>query len=152
VASTFVVVLTESAGYDPRRGDPSAWLLGIAARLIANTRRRDERERAATARLAAAGLLDDDDFERLEEEIDAHRTAHAMRDALAALSDGQREALLLVGPAGLTPSAAARTLGISAAAFRMRLASARRAVRRRGATADAFPDPAQARFHEVTTW
>jgi RNA polymerase sigma factor (sigma-70 family) len=158
VASTFVVVLTDSGRYDPARGDARAWLLGIAARLIANTRRRDGRERAAVARLAARGLLDADDYERLEEQIDAHRSTRAMRGALASLSDSQREALLLVGPAGLTPAAAARTLGISAPAFRMRLASARRAVRRhagRAASGDgadpAHSDPAPSSLHEATT-
>jgi DNA-directed RNA polymerase specialized sigma24 family protein len=45
VAATFVTVLTAASSYDPRRGEPGAWLLGITARLIANEHRRRGRER-----------------------------------------------------------------------------------------------------------
>src|SRR5580658_8800141 len=67
VANTFVVVLTAASGYDASRGEPTAWLLGIAARLIAGARRRRGRELAATARIAGRRLLDQGDIERLEE-------------------------------------------------------------------------------------
>jgi DNA-directed RNA polymerase specialized sigma24 family protein len=46
VAATFVTVLTAARSYDPERGEPAAWLLGITARLIANARRRKVREAA----------------------------------------------------------------------------------------------------------
>jgi DNA-directed RNA polymerase specialized sigma24 family protein len=46
--------------------------------------------------------------------------------ALRTLSESDREALLLIAWEDLTPSAAAASLGISAAAFRVRLHRARR--------------------------
>jgi RNA polymerase sigma factor (sigma-70 family) len=128
VASTFVTVLTASRGYDPGRGEPTAWLLGITARLIAGARRRWGRELAATARIAGRRLIDQGDIERLEERIDAARSSQAVIEALGRLKPRAREALLLVGADGLTPSEAARVLGISPAAFRMRLSGARRAL------------------------
>lgn len=40
VAATFVIALESADGYDPGRGEPIAWLLGICSRLLANQRRR----------------------------------------------------------------------------------------------------------------
>src|ERR1700728_3157225 len=79
-ATTFVAALTSARTYDPARGEPVAWLLGIAARLIANGQRRQGREAAAIRRIAGRRLIEADDIERLEEQIDASR---AMRTTLA---------------------------------------------------------------------
>jgi RNA polymerase sigma-70 factor, ECF subfamily len=128
VAATFVTVLTAARSYDPRRGEPTAWLLGITARLVANARRRRVRESAAMARIAGRRLIDQTDIERLEERIDAARSSQAVLAALSRLRPRAREALLLVGADGLSPAEAARVLGISPAAFRMRLSGARRAL------------------------
>lgn len=128
VAATFVTALTAARSYDPQRGEPGAWLLGIAARLIANARRRKVRESAALARLAGRRLIDQSDIERLEERIDAARCSQAVLAALDRLRPRAREALLLVSEGELRPAEAARVLGISPAAFRMRLSSARRAL------------------------
>jgi RNA polymerase sigma-70 factor (ECF subfamily) len=139
VAATFVTVLTAAPSYDPGRGEPTAWLLGITARLIASSRRRKGRELAATARIAGRRLIDENDIERLEERIDAARYSQAVMAALGQLKPRAREALLLVGAEGLSPAEAARVLGISAAAFRMRLSGARRALGR--AVTEDDPDP-----------
>jgi RNA polymerase sigma-70 factor (ECF subfamily) len=128
VAATFVTVLTAARSYDPGRGEPGAWLLGITARLIANTRRRAARESAALARIAGRRLIGPSDIERLEERIDAARTSQAVLAALDQLRPRAREALLLVSAGELQPAEAARVLGISPAAFRMRLSAARRAL------------------------
>jgi RNA polymerase sigma-70 factor (ECF subfamily) len=128
VAATFVTVLTAARSYDRQRGEPGAWLLGITARLIVNARRRKARESAALARVAGRRLIGPSDIERLEERIDAARSSQAVIAALDRLRPRAREALLLVSEAGLQPAEAARVLGISPAAFRMRLTSARRAL------------------------
>src|SRR5580693_2094819 len=128
VAATFVTVLTAARSYDPERGEPGAWLLGITDRLIANARRRKVRESAAMARIAGRRLIGQSDIDRLEERIDAARSSQAVLAALDRLRPRAREALLLVSAAGLRPAEAARVLGISPAAFRMRLSSARRAL------------------------
>jgi RNA polymerase sigma factor (sigma-70 family) len=140
VATTFLTVLTSAPTYDVSRGQPTAWLLGITARLIANARRRQGRERAATARIAGRRLISESDIERLEERIDAARSSQAVLEALGRLKPRARETLLLVGADGLSPTEAATVLGISAAAFRMRLSSARRALDK-AITAAARADP-----------
>ncbi len=59
---------------------------------------------------------------------------------MATLKPREEEALLLVGAEGLAPSQAAAALGITGAAFRMRLLSARRALTR-ALNAPYAPDP-----------
>lgn len=130
VAATFLTALERASTYDPARGEPVAWLYGIAARLLANQRRRQVRERLAYARLDARALLEDSDVERIENQIHATSMADRMRVALTYLPETQQEILLLVGEGGEVSSAAgAKALGISAIAFRVRLARARRALR-----------------------
>jgi len=140
VAATFVAVLTAARSYDPGRGAPTAWLLGITARLIARENRRRYRENAATARIIGRRLIDASDIERLEERIDAARSGQQAIEALSRLKPKAREVLLLVSADGLSPTEAARVLGISAAACRMRLSSARRALSK--AIDAASPKPA----------
>ena len=149
VAATFLTALESLSGYDPGRGEPIAWRLGIASRLLANQRRRSAREGFARARLDARGLLDSDDIGRLEARIDAVAQAASARSALARLPTGQREALLLVSDDGLTPAEAARVLGVPGATFRVRLARARRAVRAAMDAPAAPPasDPSMIREH-----
>jgi RNA polymerase sigma-70 factor (ECF subfamily) len=129
VAATFLVGLESLKSYDPRKGDPLPWLLGIARRLAMNRGRRRNREWAAANRLQGQRLLDDDDFMRLERQIDANRLSARLESALSKLKPQDREALLLVGYDRLAPDDAATVLGLRSAAFRMRLSRARRALR-----------------------
>jgi RNA polymerase sigma factor (sigma-70 family) len=140
VATTFVTVLTAARSYDPRRGEPTAWLLGITARLIANESRRRQRESTATARIIGHRLTDANDIERIEERIDAGRAGQQAIKALSQLKPKAREVLLLVSADGLSPTEAAKVLGISPAACRMRLSGARRALSKAMATADLEPE------------
>ncbi|HEY3774805.1 MAG TPA: RNA polymerase sigma factor [Solirubrobacteraceae bacterium] len=144
VGATFATVLTAAPSYDPERGEPSAWLLGIASHLIAGGSRRSRREAALLAKIAGRRLLDSDDIERLEERIEAEQSADALMGAIGTLKPRAREALLLVGAEGLTPAEAAEVLGISAANFRMRLSAARRALGKslNAAQDERRPDPA----------
>ena len=56
-AATFVAAVGAAATYDPARGEPGAWLLGVAARLMANEQRRRLREAAALRRLGVGRYL-----------------------------------------------------------------------------------------------
>jgi RNA polymerase sigma-70 factor (ECF subfamily) len=95
--------------------DPLPWLLGCARRIVLS-QRRHERGRVALADVAEPR------FEAPEPVgLDA-----ALTEALASLADIDREALLLVAWEDLTPTQAARALGINPVAFRVRLHRARR--------------------------
>ena len=71
------------------------------------------------------------DYEILQAaaEVMGQDTVSNWRPSLSYLPPEQRDALLLVGSDGLSPSEAAEVLGISSAAFRVRLFRARRLMR-----------------------
>jgi len=121
----------------------------ITARLIARENRRRYRENAATAKIIGHRLIDASDIERLEERIDAARSGQQAIEALSQLKPKAREVLQLVSADGLSPTEAARVLGISAAACRMRLSSARRALSKAIDAAN-FRHAAQAALHGAT--
>jgi RNA polymerase sigma factor (sigma-70 family) len=129
IAAAFLEAVESSARYDPRRGRPIAWLTGIAANLAAVQERREAAAARALARVDGQRPLEPDDFDRLECQIDAARRVHRVRAALDRLSRVEREMLELVGQEGLLPGEAARLLGISPVAARMRLARARKKAR-----------------------
>lgn len=129
VAATFLEAVESSARYDPRRGRPLAWLTGIAANLAAVQGRREAAAARAFQRIDGQRPLEQDDYDRLERQIDAARQVQAAQAGLDRLSAVEREMLALVAEDGLLPGEAARLLGISPVAARMRLARARRKAR-----------------------
>jgi RNA polymerase sigma-70 factor, ECF subfamily len=135
VAQTFVRLLDAAGNYDPVRGEPGPFVLGIAANVARDLHRLDGRHRALVAKLAGRDLLDADDIERAEAAIDAARAAGAVRDALDAVPPGEQDMVRLVA-AGHTPGQAARELGISPGAGWTRLSRARRRLRTHMTTTD----------------
>jgi RNA polymerase sigma-70 factor (ECF subfamily) len=100
------------------------WLLGVARRVLADQRRAVRRRRSLSERLRGSiltpGLAGD-------WEPPAGLTPE-LASALAALTEHEREALLLVAWDELSPADAARVAGCSPAAFRVRLHRARQRV------------------------
>ena len=130
VAAVWLQVVASVDRFDETKGTAAAWLLGIAAHLCASEARRKTAEAAAVQRLGAQRVLDNDDFERLEQEIAAAAVARDLLAAVADLPAAEREVAELTLVEGLSPSEAARALGVSPPAVRMRLARARRKLRR----------------------
>jgi RNA polymerase sigma factor (sigma-70 family) len=97
------------------------WLVGTARKVVGNQVRSIVRRRRLAERIA---LLEQTAAESTD---DAIERAEALA-RLAALTETDREALLLVGWDGLGSDDAAEVLGISPAAFRKRLSRARLAV------------------------
>jgi|SRR5262245_35671972 len=128
VAQTFVHLLGAAERYDPARGQPAGFVLGIAANVVRELQRTGARRRALVSKLAGRDLLDGDDIERIEAAIDAARIAGALSGALDDVPAGEREMLLLVAD-GRTPGQAADELGISPGAAWTRLSRARRRLR-----------------------
>jgi RNA polymerase sigma-70 factor (ECF subfamily) len=116
--------------------DGLPWLLGCAQRIIANQRRSVRRQAALR--------------ERLSRERTGAPGGHpigdsVLADALAALSKGDREVLMLTAWEGLEPARAAAVVGCSPRAFSMRLHRARRRLATAMTGADgARPDPMEA--------
>lgn len=129
VAATFVRVIEAAHTYDEKRGEVLPWIIGIESNLLADRGRRAYREREVLERSLGERPLDDDEYARLEERIDAARESREVERALASLDARHREALLLVGHDGLSDKQAAAALHVTPTAFRMRLSRARRALK-----------------------
>lgn len=98
--------------------EPRPWLLAVARRVVANLLRGDGRREALRERLVVAPTVWTDS-------VEAHDDAR-LESALAALSEPDREALTLVYWDDLTTAEAARAMGTTPAALRVRLFRARR--------------------------
>lgn len=123
--------------------DPTLpWLLGTARKVIGNRRRSLKRQEALATRLEMleAATKGSD----AAETVATHR--EAALNALAALSPGEREALLLVAWDGLTPDEAATVLGVRPGTFRVRLHRARAHL------SNAFDASADARHAHHPRW
>jgi RNA polymerase sigma factor (sigma-70 family) len=120
VANVFLEVLRSAGSYDPRRGDAVAWLYGLAGNVAAGMRRQQRRSTDAEHRLAGRALLDADDYARVEERIDAASALRCAYEAMQQLPEQDRRRLELVAVDGLSTGEAARALGISAVATRVR--------------------------------
>jgi RNA polymerase sigma-70 factor (ECF subfamily) len=109
--------------------DPRPWLFATARNLLlADARRRTPATGEAKSSVPAPELL----------ELDPN-----LGDALRSLSPRDREAVLLVAWEDLTPTQAARSLGIRPTAFRVRLLRARRRLQARleAAAGGPLPEP-----------
>jgi RNA polymerase sigma-70 factor, ECF subfamily len=118
IAAEAMTIAWRRLGQVPR-DDPRPWLLGVARNLV----RAERRAHPATPPESLDGV----DVEDLGPpptvglELDPE-----LEEALRALSESDREALLLIACDDLTPAMAAASLGISQTAFRVRLHRARR--------------------------
>ncbi len=99
-------------------GSALPWLYGIAANLVRSYLRRSSAQ-GVSADLAVV------DWDAVDARVDAQARRRELRTALAALTDAERELLLLVAWDGLTPAEAAEALGLTPEAARSRLHRAR---------------------------
>jgi RNA polymerase sigma-70 factor, ECF subfamily len=103
------------------------WLLGTARKTIANHRRSDRRRGGLSQRVGNMLLSEPRETDGPAEAI-IRRTE--IKAALDELSDGDREAIMLVEWDGLRYADAARVVGCSHAAFSVRLHRARNRLRK----------------------
>ncbi|MET0132917.1 MAG: sigma-70 family RNA polymerase sigma factor [Kibdelosporangium sp.] len=127
-SETFLTAFRLSGRFDKSRGDRLAWLYGIATNLIRRHRRDEVRGYRAMARLDPAGVVASHD-DRVVTRVSAQHLRGALAEALAGLSAGDRDVLLLTALAGLTYDQVAEALGISYGTVCSRLNRARRKVR-----------------------
>jgi RNA polymerase sigma factor (sigma-70 family) len=129
VAETFLTAFRARRRFDPRRVDAGPWLYGIAANLIGKHRRAEIRMHRAFARTGVGPAESYTDG--VEARVAASGLQRTLAAALADLSTGDREVLLLVAWADLTYEQVAEALDIPVGTVRSRLHRARRKVRGR---------------------
>jgi RNA polymerase sigma-70 factor, ECF subfamily len=145
VAETFLAAFAKRDRYDLSHSDARPWLYGIATNLVGQQRRDQARQyrisQAATAEPEVPGHAD---------RVAADVTAQAMRPlldaALAALSAGDRDVLLLIAYEQLTYQEVSRALDIPVGTVQSRLHRARTKVRQVLAGTEAG-----ATYEELTT-
>jgi RNA polymerase sigma-70 factor, ECF subfamily len=118
VAETFLVAWRRLDDVDERTALP--WLYAVARRVLLSQQRASSRQRAIAARLAAFSAGSSAPYE-----------SRGLLAALAGLPEREREVLMLSAWEELSSSDAARVLGCSATAYRIRLHRARRRLRER---------------------
>jgi RNA polymerase sigma factor (sigma-70 family) len=130
-ADVFVAAIESAASYRRSRGEPGAWLFGIARNVVAAECRRKAKELRTAARIRGRELVDEDDLAALHELIDRESAGRELLHELTRLPAGERAILELVALDGLAVREAGRALGIGAVAARVRLHRARRRLRPR---------------------
>jgi RNA polymerase sigma-70 factor (ECF subfamily) len=121
---TFLVAWRRLNDVPARPGDARAWLFGVARGCLLNAQRSHARRGSLSVRIASESPTS----------VAGHDDAAVLRADLAAawrrLSPAEQEALSLAVWEDLPSPQAGRVLGISAAAYRLRLHRARAALRR----------------------
>lgn len=149
VAEAFLVAWRRFEEAPAFLGDRRAWLFGIARGCVLNSRRGQDRQQALAVRIAQVHERTPgpgaDDPDLIARRVDLTRAWHHLRDA-------EQEVLALAAFEDLASAQAARVLGISTSAYRLRLMRARRALRSKvGALAPAVkhnPSPEEVPSHD----
>ena len=128
-SQTFVEAITSAHTFQGR-GTPTAWLVAIARRVYAKHLADQTASGDLIDQLGGQLILAHDEIEDLAERIDAQRNGSQLLKRAARLSKVEREAIELVDLMDLTPKNAARVLGISANALRVRLFRAHNRLRK----------------------
>lgn len=128
VAETFLVAFARRHRFNPACGDARAWLFGILTKEISHHHRRERAHLRAAARSCRAEVASDDVDQTLGG-VDAQAARGALASALARLSRGDRDVLLLIAWSGLSYAETAQALDIALGTVRSRLNRARRKVR-----------------------
>ncbi|WP_371781508.1 RNA polymerase sigma factor [Streptosporangium subroseum] len=128
VAETFLAAFRRRDSYDPSFPLARPWLYGIATTLIARHRRQEERMLRALGRTGVDPLPEPMD-DTVVSRVAAHDNTRELAGALASLSRGDRDVLLLVAWEDLSYEEVAQALGIPLGTVRSRLHRARKKAR-----------------------
>jgi RNA polymerase sigma-70 factor (ECF subfamily) len=129
VGEIFRIAFERRHTYDLSRPTARPWLYGIATNLVAKHRRGEARRLRAVARLAAQRLPMVDFADRVTVELDATNVWPGVVDAVTALPEPERDALMLHVWEGLSYEDVADALGVPIGTVRSRLHRARERLR-----------------------
>ncbi|MEV0974692.1 RNA polymerase sigma factor [Microtetraspora glauca] len=127
-AETFLTAFRRRDSYDLARTLARPWLYGIATTLVARHRRGEERLLRALSR-TGADLPPEPMADTVISRVAAQEEERRIAKALAGLSRGDRDVLLLVAWGDLSYEEVAQALGIPVGTVRSRLHRARKKAR-----------------------
>jgi RNA polymerase sigma factor (sigma-70 family) len=128
VAETFLVAFGKRQRYDHSRPDARPWLYGIATNLVGQ-HRRGEAKQLRLRNAIGPEPAEASHAERVVAQVAAQAMGSLLGIALAELSTGDRDVLLLIAWEGLSYDEVATALGIPVGTVRSRLNRARKQVR-----------------------
>ena len=146
VAETFLAAFAKRDRYDLGHPDARPWLYGIATNLVGQHRRDQARQDRIRQAAAAAEPEVPGHADRVAADVTAQAMRTLLEGALAALSAGDRDVLLLIAWEQLTYHEVSRALAIPVGTVQSRLHRARTKVRQVLAGTDAG-----ATYEELTT-
>jgi RNA polymerase sigma-70 factor (ECF subfamily) len=129
VGEVFRIAFEKRHTYDLLRPTARPWLYGIATNLLAKHRRREARRIHAVARLAAHRVPPADLADGVSLAVDAADLWPRVADAVTALPEPERDALVLHVWEGLSYEDVADALGLPVGTVRSRLNRARGRLR-----------------------
>lgn len=144
VAETFLAAFAQRHRYDLGYPDARPWLYGIATNLIGQ-HHRDEARQYRIMQAAAAEPAVPSHAERVAADVTAQAMRTLLGAALAGLTAGDRDVLLLIAQEQLTYQEVSQALAIPVGTVRSRLHRARAQVRQVLAGTDAA-----ATYEEIT--
>jgi len=127
VGELFRIAFERRKTFDVSRASALPWLYGIGSNLLMKHRRGEARRLRASARMAAAGEAADRRARTAA--LDARLLFPRVADAIEALPDGEREALLLFAWEDLSYQSVAEALELPIGTVRSRLNRARAHLR-----------------------
>jgi RNA polymerase sigma factor (sigma-70 family) len=127
VGELFRIAFERRKAFNPSRPSALPWLYGIGANLLLKHRRGEARRLRASARIAAAGEAAD--RRTSAGALDARLLFPRVADAIEALPDGEREALMLFAWEDLSYQSLAEALELPIGTVRSRLNRARARLR-----------------------
>jgi RNA polymerase sigma-70 factor (ECF subfamily) len=140
VGEVFRIAFEKRTVYDLLRPTARPWLYGIATNLLAKHRRREARRIHAVARLAAHRLPPLDLADGVSGAVDAAELWPRVADAVTALPEPERDALVLHVWEGLSYEEVADALGVPIGTVRSRLNRARGRLRELAGPSGREPD------------
>jgi RNA polymerase sigma factor (sigma-70 family) len=135
-AETFAVALEALPRFDPERGEPVAWVFGIARHRLSQMRRKGAVEDRARKRMGLERLeLDDAGLAQVESAASAELVRVELREGFESLPPDQRDAVALrvlleheyaevAGAAGVSELVARKRVSRGLSALRARLTAA----------------------------
>ena len=127
VGDLFRIAFERRKTFDGSRASALPWLYGIGSNLLLKHRRGEARRLRASARMATAGRAPDRRASAAA--LDARLLFPRVADAIEALPDGEREALLLFAWEDLSYQSVAEALELPVGTVRSRLNRARAHLR-----------------------
>ncbi|MCW2502001.1 MAG: hypothetical protein JWO79_285 [Actinomycetia bacterium] len=128
VAEAFLVAFRRRGSYDTSQPDSRPWLYGIATNLLHRKRRAEVRQYRALARTGVDPVSGGDEDAVLAR-VAAVTVTRRLGAALAALSQGERDVLLLVAWEELSYDEVAQAMSIPVGTVRSRLHRGRKRLR-----------------------